>query len=125
MTTIVDYLEKHRQNFPEKVFVQIDSEKWTFKNIYNKVNKISLILNQFPTKSVISIMFDNSIEFIISYLGIIKSGKIVHIISPSISKSGNSIMPNPNLSTHSASFSIKSFNGSSKPASAAAIVSGP
>ena len=40
MTTIVDYLEKHRQDFPEKVFVQIDSQKWTFENIYNKVNKI-------------------------------------------------------------------------------------
>ena len=86
MTTIVDYLEKHRQNTPEKIFVQIDSQNWTFKNIHSKVNKISLILNQFPRKSVISIMFDNSIEFIISYLGIIKSGKIVHIISPSISK---------------------------------------
>jgi len=86
MTTIVDYLEKHRQKFPEKIFVQIDSQKWTFEDIYNEVNKISLILNQFPTNSVISIIFDNSIEFIISYLGIIKAGKIVHIISPSISK---------------------------------------
>jgi long-chain acyl-CoA synthetase len=86
MTTIVDYLEKHRQNFPEKIFVQINSQKWTFEDTYNEVNKISLILNQFPKNSVISIIFDNSIEFIISYLGIIKAGKIVHIISPSISK---------------------------------------
>ena len=86
MTTIVDYLEKHKQNNPEKIFIQIDSKNWTFVNIYNKVTKISLILNQFPVKSVISIMFDNSIEFIISYLGIVKAGKIVHIISPSISK---------------------------------------
>jgi long-chain acyl-CoA synthetase len=86
MTTIVDYLEKHRQNYPEKIFVQINSQKWTFEDTYNEVNKISLILNQFPKNSVISIIFDNSIEFIISYLGIIKAGKIVHIISPSISK---------------------------------------
>ena len=86
MTTIIDYLEKHKQNSPEKIFIQFDSQNWTYEDIYNKVNKISLILNQFPTKSVISIMFDNSIEFIISYLAIIKSGKIVHIISPSISK---------------------------------------
>jgi long-chain acyl-CoA synthetase len=86
MTTIIDYLEKHKQNSPEKIFIQIDSQNWTYENIHSKVNKISLILNQFSKNSVISIMFDNSIEFIISYLGIIKSGKIVHIISPSISK---------------------------------------
>ena len=86
MTTIIDYLEKHKQNSPEKIFIQIDSQNWTYENVHNEVIKISLILNKFPTKSIISIMFDNSIEFIISYLGIIKSGKIVHIISPSISK---------------------------------------
>ena len=86
MTTIIDYLEKHKQNSPEKIFIQINSQNWTFKDIHSEVNKMSLIVNQFPIKSVISIMFDNSIEFIISYLGIIKAGKIVHIISPSISK---------------------------------------
>ena len=86
MTTIIDYLEKYKQNSPEKIFIQIDSQNWTYENVYNEVIKISLILNKFPTKSIISIMFDNSIEFIISYLGIIKAGKIVHIISPSISE---------------------------------------
>ena len=86
MTTIIDYLEKHKQNSPEKIFIQINSQNWTYENVYDEVIKISLILNKFPTKSIISIMFDNSIEFIISYLGIIKAGKIVHIISPSISK---------------------------------------
>ena len=86
MTTIIDYLEKHKQNSPEKIFIQINSQNWTYENVYDEVIKISLILNKFPTKSIISIMFDNSIEFIISYLGIIKAGKIVHIISPSISE---------------------------------------
>ena len=66
MTTIIDYLEKYKQNSPEKIFIQIDSQNWTYENVYNEVIKISLILNKFPTKSIISIMFDNSIEFIIS-----------------------------------------------------------
>ena len=86
MTTIIDYLEKNKQYLPKKIFIQTESEKFTFEEIYNKVSKMSLILNQFSKKSIISIMFDNSIEFIISYLGIIKSGKVAHIISPSISK---------------------------------------
>ncbi len=86
MTTIIDYLEKHKQYLPKKIFIQTESENFTFEEIYNKVSKMSLILNHFSKKSIISIMFDNSIEFIISYFGIIKSGKVAHIISPSISK---------------------------------------
>ena len=53
MTTIIDYLEKHKQNSPEKIFIQIDSQNWTYENVHNEVIKISLILNKFPTKSII------------------------------------------------------------------------
>ena len=86
MTTIIDHLEKYKLISPKKIFIQTESQSFSYEDIFNKVCKISSILNQFPAKSVISIMFDNSIEFVISYLAIIKSGKIVHIISPSISK---------------------------------------
>ena len=86
MTTIIDYLEKNKEDHPKKIFVQTESHKITYEEMYNKVCNFELGLNQFEEKSIISIMFENSIEFIISYLGIIKSGKIVHIISPSISK---------------------------------------
>jgi len=86
MTTIIDYLEKNKQNYPKKIFLQTESHKITYEEMYNKVCNFEVGLNQFKKKSIISIMFENSIEFVISYLGIIKSGKIVHIISPSISK---------------------------------------
>ena len=86
MTTIIDYLERYKRDSPKKIFIQTESQSLTFEDTYNKVSKICTILNQFPEKSIISIMFDNSIEFVISYLGIIKSGRIAHIIPPSISK---------------------------------------
>lgn len=86
MTNISDYLQKHQQDNPKKVFLKIENDCLTFEETYNKVWKIASILNQFPEKSVISIMFDNSLEFVISYLSIIKSGRIVHIMSPTISK---------------------------------------
>jgi len=41
------------------------------------------ILNQ---EEIISLISENSISFIIAYLGIINSGKIVHLISPDISE---------------------------------------
>ena len=40
MTTIIDYLEKHKQNSPEKIFIQIDSQNWTYENVYDEVIKI-------------------------------------------------------------------------------------
>lgn len=86
MITIIDYLEKHKKDLPKKIFIKTESESLTFEDTYERVRKVCLILNQFPKKSVISMMFDNSIEFIISYLAIIKSGKIAHIISPSINR---------------------------------------
>jgi len=86
MTTIIDYLEKYRQYSPNKIFIQTESQKLTFEETYDKVNMMGSILNQFPEKSIISMMFDNGVEFIISYLGIIKSGRIAHVIPPSISK---------------------------------------
>lgn len=86
MTNISDYLQKHQQDNPKKVFLKTENDCLTFEETYNKVWRIASILNQFPKKSVISIMFDNSIEFVVSYLAIIKSGRIVHIMSSSISK---------------------------------------
>lgn len=86
MKTIIDYLEKWSQDIPKKTFIQTETQSFTYQEIQSRVYKFSSILNQFPSKSVISIMFDNSIEFVICYLSVINSGRIVHVISPSISK---------------------------------------
>jgi long-chain acyl-CoA synthetase len=86
MTNISDYLQKHKQDNPNKIFLKTEKDCLTYEETYNKVERVCSTLNQFPEKSVISIMFDNSIEFVLSYLAIIKSGRIVHIMSPSISK---------------------------------------
>jgi len=86
MTNITDYLQKHKQLNPDKIFVKTENSCITFKETFDRVEKLSSIINQFPEKTVISIMFDNSIEFVISYFAIIKSNCIVHIMSPSISK---------------------------------------
>ena len=66
MTTIIDHLEKYKRISPKKIFIQTESQSFSYEDISNRVCKMSSILNQFPAKSVISIMFDNSIEFVIS-----------------------------------------------------------
>ena len=86
MNNISEYLSKQKQVFPDKIFIKTTSESLTFKEADEKVVEISKKLNQFGKNSVIAMMFENSIEFVITYLGIVKSGKIAHIIPPLINE---------------------------------------
>ena len=86
MNNISEYLSIQNQAFPDRIFIKTDSDKLTFKEADEKVTEISKKLNQFKKKSVIAMMFENSIEFVITYLGIIKSERIAHIIPPLINE---------------------------------------
>ena len=86
MNNIADYLLKQKHVLPDRVFIKTASECLTFKEADEKVTEISNRLNQFEKNSVIAMMFENSIEFVITYLGIVKSGKIAHIIPPLINE---------------------------------------
>ena len=47
MTNISDYLFKHAKNNPDKIFLKVGKECFTFKEIFDKVEKVSLNLNNF------------------------------------------------------------------------------
>ena len=85
MTLISDFLENSSRNFPKKNALIYKNTKYTYEELQNEVKKKSQFFNKFKKKSVISLLFENSPEFIISYLGILKSGCIAHIIPPNIS----------------------------------------
>ncbi len=87
MKTIVDFLKESYQNSPQKIFIKTSTEELTYQKTYQRVQQLSSSLYQYSKNSVISIMFDNCPEFIISYLGVLKAGHIAHIISPSTSES--------------------------------------
>lgn len=78
---IINNLEKNSRKFPDKDAIICEDEKISYKELYLKVQKFSL-----PTvkKQVVSLISENSLSFIITYLGIINAGKIVHIASPNI-----------------------------------------
>ena len=86
MKTIIDFLEESYQTFPQKIFIKTSTKELTYHETYQKVQQLCSSLYQYPKNSVISIMFDNCPEFIISYLGVLKAGHIAHIISPSINE---------------------------------------
>jgi long-chain acyl-CoA synthetase len=78
---VINNLEKNSRKFPDKDAVIFEDKKISYKELYQKVQKFSL-----PNvkKQVVSLISENSLSFIITYLGIINTGKIVHIASPNI-----------------------------------------
>ena len=86
MNTIDKFLTNSSKSHPEKLALIDENSKFTFLELEEKVNKFSSFLNQFPEKSVISLLFDNTSEFVISYLGIINSDCVEHLIPTGISQ---------------------------------------
>ena len=86
MKLITDFLENSSRKFPDKTALIFKGDKYTYAELQRNVQDFSSFVNRFQKNSVISIFFDNSPEFIISYLGILKSACIVHIIPSNISQ---------------------------------------
>ena len=87
MNTIDRFLIDSSKANPEKLALIDGDSKLTFSELEEKVIKFSSFLNQFEEKSVISLLFENTNEFVISYLGIINSGCVAHLIPTGISQS--------------------------------------
>jgi len=83
---VINFLENCVEKHPTKLFI-IDNE-WsiTFQELYDKVQKFSSSIEFLNKKEVISLVSENTISFIIAYLGIINAGKIAHLIPQEISQ---------------------------------------
>ena len=86
MNTVDQFLTNSSKSNPEKLALIDENSEFTFSELEERVMKFSSFLNQFEEKSVISLLFDNTSEFVISYLGIINSGCVAHLIPTGISQ---------------------------------------
>ncbi len=83
---IIDLLRNNAEKYPSKIGFIDEENEITFQKMLKSVEKFSsseLLKNKNQT---IGLILENSIEGIIAYLGIINSGKIVHIIPPNITE---------------------------------------
>ena len=87
MNTIADFLNNSYMVNPDKIAIIDDNSKLTYHELNQKVISFSSFLNKFPQNSIISLLFDNTIESVIAYLGIINSGCVGHLIPIRISQS--------------------------------------
>ena len=82
---IINFLENCVEKYPTKTALVDEERNLTFQQLYQKVQNFSSCIT-FLNKNVISLVAENSLSFIIGYLGIINSGKIAHLVSPEISE---------------------------------------
>jgi len=86
MNTVADFLNNSYRVHPDKIAIIDNNSKLTYSELHEEVNNFSSFLNKFPKNSVVSLLFDNTHEFVISYLGTINSGCIAHLIPTGISQ---------------------------------------
>ena len=86
MNTVADFLNNSYRTYPDKIAIIDNDSKLTYSELHEEVNNFSSFLNKFPKNSVVSLLFDNTHEFVISYLGTINSGCIAHLIPTGISQ---------------------------------------
>ena len=86
MNTLPEFLEKTFQDNPNKIAVISEKQQYTYDKIDQMSSSVAQSLSSYPKNSVVSMMLENSIEFITTYLGILKSSNIAHIIPPNVSK---------------------------------------
>ncbi len=83
---IIDSIKNSVKNYPEKTALIFENDSLTFKDLWKSIESFSSFIASLNGNKVISLMAENSSSFVISYLGMINSGKTVHLIPPEISE---------------------------------------
>ena len=91
---IIDFLKNSANKYPKKIALIFENNSLTFNDLWKSVERFSFSISTLNEQNVISLMAENSASFVIAYLGIINSGKTVHLIPPEISETNllNQIM---------------------------------
>ncbi len=84
MNKIIDFFFKIVDNYPDKLALIYENEKLTYKELGDRVNALSNSLIELKPGSVVSLFLENSIDFVISYLGILNAGMIAHLVPTNI-----------------------------------------
>ena len=86
MNSIPEFLKKSVECNPKKTAIITQDQKYSYEEIDQMSSSVAQNLSNYPKNSVVSMMLENSIEFVITYLGILKSANNAHIIPPNISE---------------------------------------
>ncbi|NGT50294.1 amino acid adenylation domain-containing protein, partial [Clostridium perfringens] len=84
--TVIDLFEEQVYSNPQKIALQIDNEKVTYRELSNMVDNVVVMLNEnnINPNSLVGLIMEKSVEFIACVLGILKSGCTYIPIEPKL-----------------------------------------
>ena len=85
MSVITNFLENAVNKNHNKVALVTLEQKYTYKELFESVKGFSSYVSKFPKNSVVSLFFENSTDFVISYLGTLYASCVAHILPTNIS----------------------------------------
>lgn len=83
--TLMHLFEAHAEKFPDKTALVFRNERWSFRELNEKANRLGYYLQRHYTigrEDVVGVKLERSVEMIISILGILKSGAAYLPIDP-------------------------------------------
>ena len=86
--TIVDLFEEQVEKTPDNIAVVFENQQLTYRELNEKANQLAryLIENGITTGSIVGIMLPRSLEIIVAFLGVLKSGACYIPIDPTFPK---------------------------------------
>lgn len=82
--SIIKFLEKCAEKHPTKLAVVDEQRSLTYEQLHQEVQNFSSAISNLNKKDITGLSAENSISFIVAYLGIINAGKIAHLVQPGI-----------------------------------------
>ena len=87
MKAVYEFLELSAEKYPNKIAIKDDTASITYNELLKNSKFVSnSIKNMINHGQTISLFSENSINFVITYFGILMAGGIVHIIPPNSSE---------------------------------------
>jgi len=86
MINLIDVVEEHSKNNPKKIAIITKNNTLTYEELSKQSFLFKNSLSDISKDSVISLMFDNSVDFVVSYMGTLKAGLTAHILSSDTSQ---------------------------------------
>ena len=80
MKTVIDFFRRSVGDLPDKTALIFENRELSYKELGGLVDSFSDSLIKLENESVVSLFLENSIEFVISYLGVLNAGMIPHLI---------------------------------------------
>ena len=82
----INLIKKISEQNPEKTAIVFKNQKISYSKLLKKVQQLSNFLENSFSPNIVTLISENSIDFVICYLSILNSGKIANLISPELSQ---------------------------------------